>query len=303
MKHKVSVTIGIPAFNEEANIVHLLNAIVRQKKKTFKLEKVLIISDGSTDRTVNKILLLKKRFPLISLISRKVRKGIATAQNEIVTRAKSDILVMLDADIMPANDKFLEEIIAPFCSNPEIGLVGASTASVKPRGFIESVLAYSHEFKQSLYRKINNGDTVYLCHGRARAFKKKLYKRLYWNDDVPEDAFSYLYCISNKMKFIYQPNATILFRTPTSIMEHAKQSKRFADSIKALSKYKKRSFIEKQYIIPKKYFISTFMIFLIKNPIKMFTYLWIQIYVSKFINLGEIDHKMHLIATSSKNLQ
>ena len=40
----LAVTIGIPAYNEEANIAFLLEDILKQRQETFQLKKILVIS-------------------------------------------------------------------------------------------------------------------------------------------------------------------------------------------------------------------------------------------------------------------
>jgi len=47
--HKATVNVVIPALNEEDNIALCLASIARQTKRP---EKIMLIDDGSTDRTV-----------------------------------------------------------------------------------------------------------------------------------------------------------------------------------------------------------------------------------------------------------
>ena len=47
-----SITIGIPAYNEEANIKYLLKLLLNQKIKNAAIHEVIVVSDGSTDGTV-----------------------------------------------------------------------------------------------------------------------------------------------------------------------------------------------------------------------------------------------------------
>ena len=63
MKNKKSsgdltITIAICALNEEANIGKLLDSIMIQEEEGYKLEKILVISDGLTDRKVE----IEKKF-------------------------------------------------------------------------------------------------------------------------------------------------------------------------------------------------------------------------------------------------
>ena len=49
---KPTISIGIPAYNEAENIQNLLRCILSQDMSLYTLEEIYVISDGSTDRTV-----------------------------------------------------------------------------------------------------------------------------------------------------------------------------------------------------------------------------------------------------------
>jgi glycosyltransferase involved in cell wall biosynthesis len=49
--NKLTVTIGIPAYNEEKSISNLLDSIIEQTQKDYVLEKVIVACDGCTDKT------------------------------------------------------------------------------------------------------------------------------------------------------------------------------------------------------------------------------------------------------------
>ena len=51
MVKKQTVTIGIPAYNEEQNIGVLLSKLLAQKQIHYKLKEILIYLDGSIDHT------------------------------------------------------------------------------------------------------------------------------------------------------------------------------------------------------------------------------------------------------------
>ena len=51
MNKKLTVSVGIPAYDEEANIKSLLEAILQQRQENFILKSIIVVSDGSTDRT------------------------------------------------------------------------------------------------------------------------------------------------------------------------------------------------------------------------------------------------------------
>ena len=48
---KPKVSVGISAYNEEHNLAQLLRSITRGKAQSFELAEIIVVSDGSTDRT------------------------------------------------------------------------------------------------------------------------------------------------------------------------------------------------------------------------------------------------------------
>ena len=49
----ITVSIGIPVYNEEGTIIKLLSVLEKQIQTGFELMEIFVYSDGSTDRTNN----------------------------------------------------------------------------------------------------------------------------------------------------------------------------------------------------------------------------------------------------------
>jgi glycosyltransferase involved in cell wall biosynthesis len=88
---KPDVSIIIPAYNEEISIGDLLSDL--QSKGLTEKYEVLVIDDGSTDRTAEII----KDFP-VKLIRHGSNKGYGAALKSGVRKAKGDKVIMLDSD-------------------------------------------------------------------------------------------------------------------------------------------------------------------------------------------------------------
>ncbi len=295
---KASVSIGIPAFNEEANIKNLLLSILRQKHCSLK--EIIVVSDGSTDKTVSYA--LEVRDKRIYIVDRKNRIGANQTQNEIVKKAKGNILIMLNGDVILRDDDFVEKIIAPILNDKKVGLVGANVISVRPRGLFESIMSTSSELRSDIYRKIRYGINVYTCHGRARAFSRQFYKHIVWPDDCPEDSYSYLRCLEQGYKFAYEPLAKVIFRSSSSLSDHKKQSLRFADGKIKLEKYFSAEFVRKQFQIPMSILLTSILKFLFLHPFETLSYILVSIYLRLLPKNKEIDHSRWEISLSSKNV-
>lgn len=92
----INVTILIPAFNEEATIIQLLEKVKAVSVEGFKLE-TLVIDDGSADRTVE---LLEERPDLYSRFIKRPRNGgKGAAVIDGLTEATGDYILFQDADL------------------------------------------------------------------------------------------------------------------------------------------------------------------------------------------------------------
>jgi glycosyltransferase involved in cell wall biosynthesis len=86
----MTVSVIIPAFNEEAYIEDCLKYLQYQIEKPFE---IIVIDNNSTDKTVE----LAKKFKDVRIISEK-KQGITFARNAGFNEAKGDILARTDAD-------------------------------------------------------------------------------------------------------------------------------------------------------------------------------------------------------------
>lgn len=300
MKKNKSLTIGIPAFNEEANIKNLLLDILSQRKRGFDLKQIIIVSDGSRDKTVLEARSVNDK--RIILIVNNARRGVNQAQNQIIRRSKTDILVLINADVLPKNKFFLTELIKPILRDRKIGIVGANTISLPARTIIERILANSHEFKQFLYRRINDSDNVYLCHGRARAFPKEFYSQIIWPDNCPEDPYSYYFCKQKGFKFVFAPMASVFFRSPNNLQEHIVQSTRFISGQKKLEEFFPKEYIAEQFKLPSLFLLKAIILYLFKNPFSTPAYLLINLYIRLFKKEKPNHFSRYKISPTSKKI-
>ena len=95
------VTIGIPAYNEEQDILNLLHSLEDQNMHGFAISEV-IVSDDSSDNTSDIISKFAARSSLkVTVYHHCTRRGTAAAWNEIFKQASGDIIVLYDADTIP----------------------------------------------------------------------------------------------------------------------------------------------------------------------------------------------------------
>src|SRR5258708_26629353 len=125
MKNKISITIGIPAYNEEDNIGKLLDSIISQKGSRYNIEKIIVACDGCTDKTAEIVEKYIDKHNNIYLINDGLRLGQAGRLNEFYKINKSDIFITFDADTVLGHRYVVNEIAECF-EDKNVGLVGGS---------------------------------------------------------------------------------------------------------------------------------------------------------------------------------
>ncbi|MNU15601.1 Poly-beta-1,6-N-acetyl-D-glucosamine synthase [compost metagenome] len=118
----------IPAHNEENNLPFTLDSLQQQSFKDFK---VVVVNDGSTDKTsevIKKYTDRDSRFETINLeksLHQPGSKVVAAFKNglQIQDLNQFDIICKFDSDII-LSENYLQTVADSFVKNPDHGLVG-----------------------------------------------------------------------------------------------------------------------------------------------------------------------------------
>jgi dolichol-phosphate mannosyltransferase len=99
----MKVLIGLPAYNEETGIVNVLRNIAHYRQVSQYSIEILVVNDGSTDDTAEKVKDMAQDDGFITLIEHKENKGLGEAVKTILRYAldnleDDDILVTMDSD-------------------------------------------------------------------------------------------------------------------------------------------------------------------------------------------------------------
>ena len=110
-----SISIVIPALNEEKTLEKTVNWTLDELKKLSDIYEIVIVNDGSTDSTFNIAEQLSKKSPFIRVINNPFPTGYGGALNKGFLCAKHEILGIITADceFWPSDIKrFIEELDA-----------------------------------------------------------------------------------------------------------------------------------------------------------------------------------------------
>lgn len=170
--HKLSLSVIMPALNEEANITLALQNTLGALD-TFKIDaEIIVVNDGSQDRTPDIIKEFEKKDARVRSIDHDKPHGIGGAFWEGVDAAKNDVVVMLPGD--NENDPWeimryfhlLEhvDIVIPFVYNKETRSLFRNLLSLTYRLIINTTFGVNFNY--------TNGTVLY----RKAIFEKILYR-------------------------------------------------------------------------------------------------------------------------------
>ncbi len=101
MKTNPLVSIIIPTYNRINTINRAINSALNQ---VYNNHEIIVISDGSTDGTID---FVSKEFPGIKLINLNENKGVSAARNAGINIATGDFIAFLDSD-----DQWMPEFLS-----------------------------------------------------------------------------------------------------------------------------------------------------------------------------------------------
>lgn len=93
-----SLSVVIPALNEETNIVSTLDNLLPYCRKELDRFEIILINDGSTDRTGEVMERLARENPELVVIHHPQRRGVGIAYRSGIERANMDYITLIPGD-------------------------------------------------------------------------------------------------------------------------------------------------------------------------------------------------------------
>ena len=212
----IGCSVGIMAYNEDANIAHTLAAVLEQQGPSMRIEEIIVVASGCTDRTVPIVADISLREPRVRLCVQEKREGKASAINLFLKEATSEIVILIGADVIPEKGA-IESLCAPF-KNPTIGMVGGRPVPINdPATFMGHTV-------HLLWRLHDRVSRVTPKLGEVIAFRNVI-SGIPTNSAVDEISIQAL--ISQLgYRLIYQPKCVIYNKGPVTLRDFLKQRRR-----------------------------------------------------------------------------
>jgi cellulose synthase/poly-beta-1,6-N-acetylglucosamine synthase-like glycosyltransferase len=215
-EEKIRCSVGITAYNEEANIGRLLQAMIDQVLFDVEITEIMVVASGCTDRTVDIVEEYMAREPRIQLFVQEQREGKTSAINVFLAHATEKICVLESGDTLPRRDT-IERLVRMF-RDPGVGMTGAQKVAVNTPDHIVGVLSHlrlsmEHQLCLEIPRL-----------GELIAFRK-VFDQLP-TDVAMDEAFVEALIIRRGMQVRYAPEAVVYNMGPETVSDFVRQRRR-----------------------------------------------------------------------------
>lgn len=199
----LKVSCIIPLYNDEKYISRCINSLVLQ---TYKNIEILIINDGSTDKSLEICQFFEKKDSRIKIITVENR-GVCNARNIGVAKFSGEYAVFVDSDDF-LEIETIENLVKIVNDYNNVDLVVFDYNRVLLNGVVEN--KFNNSGKISLFTG-REASKLYLNKDKRfsmvlwrRLYKKELLKKVKFEDNMlPEDLATAFYIYSSAQKIIH----------------------------------------------------------------------------------------------------
>jgi cellulose synthase/poly-beta-1,6-N-acetylglucosamine synthase-like glycosyltransferase len=200
-------------YNEEKNITNLLKSLYTQELKDVAIDRIVVVSSGSTDRTDELVSDCQKKCDRVCLITQDKRLGKPSAINEFLKKSDKEVVVVSSGDIIFDN-KAIEHLIIPF-RDKTVGMTSVFPVPVNRNNGLMGFVASTH---WKMHNALNR-------HGESIAFRKSLIKSLPVTV-VADEAYVEAVTCKKELKAIHVKDAIVFNKGPEAPCEFLKQIRR-----------------------------------------------------------------------------
>jgi len=209
------VDIGIMVYNEEKNIIKLLESISRQKLKNIVIDNIEVISSGSTDKTNEMVYDYSSKNKKVCLFIQEEREGKPFAINEFLKNSENEIVIVSSGDVV-FDDETTGRLIEPFTKHEKIGM-----SSVKPipiNGNVKSLMGFIVKMHWQFHNLLErNGEVI--------AFKKSIVREIPI-EIVADEAYIEALTQMKRMRTVHVKEAVVYNKGPEIPIEFIRQIRR-----------------------------------------------------------------------------
>jgi cellulose synthase/poly-beta-1,6-N-acetylglucosamine synthase-like glycosyltransferase len=232
----------IAPVKDEGNVIgRLLNAVSKLNYPTEKIE-VIIVEDGSTDRTLDICLSFAKDHENVKILHRSVSNGKPSALNYGLKHAKGEIVAVFDADNVP--DPFALLRVAEYFEDQKVAAVQGRTQSLNS---MENMLTQFISYEEAVWCEayLRGKDTLNLfvhLKGSCQFIRRTVLEKLegFSESFLSEDMEISAKLVDNGYRIRYAPDVFSWQESPSTLKTLFKQRTRwFRGTMEVALKYGK----------------------------------------------------------------
>jgi len=173
------ISVVIPVYNEEKTIDEILNRVLKETENWSK--EIILINDGSTDKTLEKI---KNFLDKIILINRERNRGKGFALREGFKRATGEIIIIQDADL-EYNPKDYQNLLKPILEEKTKIVYGSRNLNPKNKPS-SRIYLYGGKFITTIFNFLFKTKLTDIVTG-YKVFKKEVLNKI----SLKENGFAF----------------------------------------------------------------------------------------------------------------
>jgi cellulose synthase/poly-beta-1,6-N-acetylglucosamine synthase-like glycosyltransferase len=214
----LATAVGVTVYNEERNLDALLRAVVSARGPHLDVRQIVVVSSGSTDRTVEIARAWASRDPRVEVAIDPIRRGKATAVNQFLARVRPEIrvCVLSGGDMLP-EEGAIDALVAPFVE-PDVGMAGAHPVPTNPRStWVDRVV----HLQWALHHELARGTPKM---GELVAFRADV--PALDPETVVDEAWLETVAVGRAQRLVYVEEAVVRNRGPSILRELLDQRRR-----------------------------------------------------------------------------
>src|SRR4051794_11165713 len=212
----VACSVGIMAYNEQANIADAIGTILGQDLTASHIAELIVVASGCEDGTVPIVREIAGRDPRVRLIEQPEREGKAAAINLFLAAAGSPVLLMVSADVL-VEDGTIDALLRHF-DDPGVGMVGGHPIPVNRE---TTFLGHAVHLQWRLHDRIARESPKL---GEIVAFRSVVPSI---PTDTAVDEISIQALVQQLgYRLVYEPQAIVYNRGPTTLRDFLRQRRR-----------------------------------------------------------------------------
>ena len=216
------LTVIVPAYNEEKVIERTIQGLI---STNYPNKEVIIVDDGSTDKTAEIIDRYKKQTKILH----KTNNGKASAINFALAYATGEIIVIVDADTIIGPDSLIH-LVRGFSLDKEVAAVAGNIKVRNRKNWLTWCQALEYVAGIQIARRgLDVFGAISVIPGALGAFKKEVLEEIgtYHKDTLVEDFDVTLKILKTKLVIAGSTRATAYTEAPETLSSFIKQRTRW----------------------------------------------------------------------------